>query len=105
MQEKLKEKFMPFRFLVFKEFYLHQGDLFVTEYKLKFEELVFECDFQINHLSIIYIFYNSLRLEFKREMILHVMKSIEEMFLLILELGSSLRALLNRRSNFKIRKR
>jgi len=37
-------------------------------------------------------------------MILHVMKSVEEMFLLILDLELSLRASLNRRFTFKIRK-
>ena len=64
--------------------YLRQGDLPVTEYKLKFEELVFECDFQINHLPTRHMFYNrlnSLRLEFKKKIILHVKKSVEEMFL------------------------
>jgi len=37
-------------------------DLFVTKYKLKFEEFVFECGFQINHLSTIYMYYNGLDL-------------------------------------------
>jgi len=46
--------------------------LSVTEYKLKFEELVFESGFQIYHLPTIYMFYNSLRLDFKRELILHI---------------------------------
>ena len=57
----------------------------VTEYKLKFEDLVFECGFKID-LPIIYMFYNGLRPDFKRELILHVMKSVKETFLLALEL-------------------
>jgi len=53
MKEKLKEKFIPSRSRVFKElFYLRQRDLSVTKYKLKLEELVFECRFKINHLPI-----------------------------------------------------
>ena len=70
MKEKLKEEFIPSRSRLFKElFYLHQGDLSVTEYKLKFEELVFECGFQMNHLSTTYIcmFYNGLTLDFKKK--------------------------------------
>jgi len=53
--------------------------LSIIEFKLKFEELVFECDFQITHLPSIYMFYNGLRLVFKINMILHVMKYVEEM--------------------------
>ena len=53
----------------------------VIEYKLKFEEVVLECGFHIRHLSTIYMFYNGLRLDFKRELILHVMKSVKVTFL------------------------
>jgi len=49
------------------------------------------------------MFYNGLRLEFKKELILHNMESVKEMFLLALELESSIRAPLNR-STFKIKK-
>jgi len=83
MKEKLKKKFIPSKSRLFKElFYLHQEDLSVTEYKLKFEELVFECGFQMNHLPTTYIcmFYNGLRLDFKKELILHIMKSVKETF-------------------------
>jgi len=38
------------------------------------------------------MFYNRLRLEFKKSLILQNMKSVKETFLLALELGSSLRA-------------
>ena len=76
----------------------------LTEYKLKFEELVFECDFQIHHLPTIYMFYNGLRLDFKRKLILHIMNYVVETFLLDLELERSFRAPVNRRSTFKIRK-
>ena len=57
----------------------------VTEYKLKFEDLVFECGFMM-HLPTIYMLHNGLRHDFKRELILHVMKSVKETFLLALEL-------------------
>jgi len=78
MKEKLKEKFIPFKSRVFKElFYLRQGGLSVTEYKLKFKELVFECGFKINHFPTIYLFYNGMRLDFKSELILHVLKSVK----------------------------
>ena len=57
MKKKIKKKFIPSKSRLFKDlFYLRQGDLSATEYKLKFEELVFECGFQINHLPIIYIY-------------------------------------------------
>ena len=62
----------------------------VTEYNLKFEKFVFECGFQINHLPTKYMLYNGLRPDFKRELILHDMKSVKEMFLLTLELELSL---------------
>jgi len=75
---------------VFKElFYLRQGDLSITKYKLKFEKLVFERGFQINHLPTIYMFCHGLRPDFKRELILHVMKFVKETFLLTLELELS----------------
>ena len=78
MKEKLKKKFIPFKSRVFKElFYLRQGGLSVTEYKLKFKELVFECGFKINHFPTIYLFYNGMRLDFKSELILHVLKSVK----------------------------
>jgi len=86
-------------------FYLRQEDLFVAEYKLKFEELVFECDLQIHHLPTIYMFYNDFILDFKRELILHIMNYVEETFLLALELERSLKTLLNRRTTFKTRKK
>jgi len=90
MKENVREKFIPSRSRVFKElFYLRQGDLSVIEYKLKCEELVFECDFKIRHLPTIYMFYNKFRPDFKRELILYVMKSVKEMFLLALELKLS----------------
>jgi len=54
--------------------------LSVTKHKLKFEELIFECGFQINHLPTTYMFYNGLKLEFKRKMILHVVNFIEKCF-------------------------
>ena len=54
MKEKLKEEFIPSR-LFKKLFYLRQEDLSVTDYKLKFKELVFECSFRIDHLSTIYV--------------------------------------------------
>ena len=57
MKEKLKKKFIPSESRVFKElFYLRQGDLSVTKYKLKFEKFVFKCGFKI-HLSTMYMFY------------------------------------------------
>jgi len=73
---------------------------------LKFEELVFRCGFRIDHFPTInvYMFYNCMRLDFKGEMILHILKSVEETFLLALELEVSLRAPLNRRFIFKTRK-
>jgi len=53
MKEKLNKKFILSRSWLFKElFYLRKGDLYVTEYKLKFEEIVFEYDFQIYLLTI-----------------------------------------------------
>ena len=61
--------------------------MFVIKYKLKFEKFVFEYGFKIDHLPTIYMFYNRLRLDFKRDLILHIMKSIKEMFLLTLELA------------------
>jgi len=68
MKEMLKEKFIPSRSRLFKElFNLRYRDLSVTEYKLKFEEFVFECSFQINYLPTIYMFYNDLIFQFKRE--------------------------------------
>ena len=63
--------------------------MFITEYKLKFEELLFECGFQIDHLHTIYMFYNKLRPDFKRELILHAMKFVKEIFLLVLKLKLS----------------
>ena len=59
----------------------------ITEYKLKFEELVFECGFKIRQLPTIYMFYNILRPDFKRELILHVMKSVKETFILAFRAG------------------
>ena len=83
MKGKHKKKFILSRSRVFKElFYLRQGDLSLTDYKLKFEELVFKCGFEIDHLPIIYMFYNRLRPYFKRELILNVMKSIKVTLLL-----------------------
>ena len=104
MKEKLKKEIIPSRPRLFKDlFYLHQRDLSVIEYKLKFEELIFECSFEIN-LPTIYMFYNGLRPDFKRELILHIMNSVKETFLLALKLELSLRAPLNRGSTFKMRK-
>jgi len=61
MKEKLKQKFIPSRSQLFKDlFYLRQGGLSVTEYKLKFEKLIFECSFHIHHLPTLYMFYNNL---------------------------------------------
>jgi len=52
----MKEKFILSRSRLFKElFYLRQGDLSVTEYKLKFEKFDFECGFQIKPLPTMYI--------------------------------------------------
>jgi len=65
---------------LFKElFSLRQRELAVTKCKLKFEKLVFECGFQADHLPTICMFYNEMR-DFKRKLILYVMKSIKEMF-------------------------
>jgi len=77
MKETFKENFFlsSYRALFLEEsFYLRLGDFSVTEYMLKFEELVFRCGFQIYHFPAIYIymFYSSLRLDFKNEMILQV---------------------------------
>ena len=83
MKEKFKEKIIPSSYrarLLEESFYLRQGDLSVIKYMLKFEEIIFRYGFQIDHLPIIYMFYNGLRLDFKKEMILHVMKSIKETF-------------------------
>ena len=67
MEEKLEENFIPSRFRVFKElFYLRLGDLSVIEYKLKYEELAFECGFKIHHFPTIYMFYKGLKPNFKR---------------------------------------
>ena len=49
------------------------------------------------------MFYNGLRLDFKRELIIHIMNSLKETFLLALKLEFSLKALLNRKSIFKIK--
>jgi len=93
-ERKAEKKFILSRSRVFKElFYLRQEDLSVTEYKLKFEELVFECGFKIQQLFIIFIyicFITNLRLDFKRELILHVMKSVKKTFILALELELSI---------------
>ena len=67
MKEKFKKEFILYRSRLFKElFYLYRRDLSDTGYKFKFEEFVFECDFQIDHFPTIYMFYNGLRPDFKR---------------------------------------
>ena len=48
--------------------------------------------------SSYYIYYNDLRLDFKIELILHIMKSIKETFLMIVKLELSLKASLNKKS-------
>jgi len=54
-RKSFKEKFIPSRSRLFiKLFYLCQEDLSVLEYKLKFDNLIFECSFQIDHLPTIY---------------------------------------------------
>jgi len=87
MKEKLKKTLIPLdpEFLKSCFIYIRETCLF-TEYKLKFEELAFEGSFKIHHLPTIYMLHNGLRHDFKRELILHVMKSVKETFLLALEL-------------------
>lgn len=57
-------------------FYLHQEDLFVREYRDKFDDFMFIRGFQIDSRPTIkhttFMFYDELKYDFKSEIILHI---------------------------------